>query len=190
MGRSKVLPTFFSGREFNPQEIQDIQETVRVFRNLSWYELLQTVCEHLDWVTPAGRYKVDSCAKALLKLEALGLVRLPTKRPCKMSRQQIAISSETNAADAIIGTVRDVAPVELEALSSDKGGIKLWNEFVQRYHPLGYKRPFGAHQRYFIIGSEGRRLGCLLFAASAWALAERDTWIGWTERDRAQRLNW
>jgi len=33
-------------------------------------------------------------------------------------------------------------------------------------------------------------LGCLLFASSAWALAERDRWIGWTERDRAQRLNW
>src|SRR3989304_556808 len=27
-------------------------------------------------------------------------------------------------------------------------------------------------------------------AAAAWALAERDRWIGWTERDRAQRLNW
>jgi hypothetical protein len=30
----------------------------------------------------------------------------------------------------------------------------------------------------------------LLFASSAWALAERDRWIGWTMRDRAKRLNW
>jgi len=30
----------------------------------------------------------------------------------------------------------------------------------------------------------------MLFASSAWALAERDTWIGWSERDRARRLNW
>src|SRR5437773_9878183 len=33
-------------------------------------------------------------------------------------------------------------------------------------------------------------MGCLLFASSAWALRERDAWIGWTERDRQQRLNW
>ena len=66
----------------------------------------------------------------------------------------------------------------------------LWNEYVHRYHVLGYKRPFGAHQRYFIVGGPGRRLGCLLFASSAWALTARDEWIGWTEADRAQRLNW
>jgi hypothetical protein len=41
-----------------------------------------------------------------------------------------------------------------------------------------------------VIGAGGRRLGCLLFASSAWALADRDRWIGWRERDRAQRLNW
>jgi hypothetical protein len=71
-----------------------------------------------------------------------------------------------------------------------KEGIRLWNQYVDRYHPLGYKRPFGAHQRYFIVGKRQQRLGCLLFASSSWALAERDLWIGWTERDRAQRLNW
>src|SRR5260370_18360815 len=40
------------------------------------------------------------------------------------------------------------------------------------------------------MGRGGRRLGCLLFAAAAWALAERDRWIGWNQQDRAQRLNW
>jgi len=32
-----------------------------------------TICEHLDWVTPTGRYKEKSCASALRRLEALGL---------------------------------------------------------------------------------------------------------------------
>ncbi|MFU8793846.1 MAG: Druantia anti-phage system protein DruA, partial [Dethiobacteria bacterium] len=32
-------------------------------------------------------------------------------------------------------------------------------------------------------------LGCLLFAASAWALLPRDEWIGWTKTDRSLRLN-
>ena len=40
------------------------------------------------------------------------------------------------------------------------------------------------------MGAGERRLGCLLFAASAsaWALAARDQWVGWTARARAQRL--
>ena len=67
----------------------------------------------------------------------------------------------------------------------------LWNEYVERYHSLGYKRPFGAHQRYFIWSGNvpKQRLGCMLFSASAWALSERDEWIGWSKEDRSQRLH-
>ena len=189
MNRRNKLPTALSGREFTAQEIKDIQETVQVFWRLSWTELVRTICDHLDWVTPAGRYRIGSCASALFKLETLGLVKLPSRRERKASEREINIGAETDPEDEIFGTVRDVAPIELEPVAG-KEQIRLWNEYVHRYHPLGYKRPFGAHQRYFIVGSLSRRLGCLLFASSAWALSERDAWIGWTERDRAQRLNW
>jgi len=189
MDQSKITFSLLSGRQFTAEEIRYLQEMVRVFRYLSWKELLRTICEHLDWVTPAGRYKVDSCAKALLKLQARGLLRLPAKRQRRMNRRQMVVSSATDAAQQIVGSVRDIAPIELEPVR-DKAGISRWNEYVHRYHPLGYKQPFGAHQRYFILDAGSRCLGCLLFAASAWALAERDAWIGWSERDRAQRLNW
>jgi hypothetical protein len=49
-------------------------------RLLGWLELIQTICEHLEWTTPAGRNKVDSCAKALTKLQTQGLLKLPPKR--------------------------------------------------------------------------------------------------------------
>ena len=62
--KQNAAPSFLSGRECTAQEIQQIQETVRVYWRLSWHELVQTICEHLDSVTPAGRYKVDSCVKA------------------------------------------------------------------------------------------------------------------------------
>lgn len=188
MKASETSHHFLSGREFTAQEIQDIQETIECC-GLSWYELLQTICEHLDWVTLAGKYKVDSCARALKKLEAEDLVRLPAKRACQGRRQELGLGERTDPEEEVTGTVRDCAPIELRPITG-KEEMALWNEYVQRYHVLGYKRPFGAHQRYFIEGRAGRRLGCLLFASSAWALAERDQWIGWTERDRAQRLNW
>ena len=176
MKESESSIQFLSGRDFSAQEIQDIQETIESC-GLSWTELLQTICEHLEWVTPAGRYKVDSCGKALRKLEAQGLLRLPEKRACKVSRPEIDLGERTDPQDEVRGTVRNFAPVELRPVTG-KTDIGLWNEYVQRYHVLGYKRPFGAHQRYFIEDALGCRLGCLLFASSAWALAVRDNLIG------------
>jgi hypothetical protein len=181
-------PKFLSGRAFTAQEIHDIQETVESC-GLPWTELVCTVCEHLNWVTPTGRYKQKSCASTLRRLEALGLVKLPVRQPAKRPEVEVVPGRETDPEEEIVGTVRDVAPLGLEPVLG-KPAIRLWNEYVARYHPLGYRRPFGAHQRYFVMGRGERRLGCLLFAVAAWALAERDRWIGWSAQDRAQRLNW
>jgi len=189
MAESEGTPALLGGRSFTSQEIREIQETVRVFSRLSWHELLQTICEHLEWVTPAGRYKVDSCAKALKSLEAQGLVKLPAKNGSPRGKEKVTVSAQTDPAEELVGTVRDFAPITVQPVV-DKGQMRLWNEYVERYHMLGYKRPFGAHQRYFIEERSGRLLGCLLFASSAWALSVRDEWIGWTEQDRVQRLNW
>ena len=186
------VPHFLSGRAFSAQEIQDIQETVRVYRRLSWTELVLTVCEHLGWVTATGQYKADSCKKALRKLEAQGLVKLPAQRPAQVNswghNEAIVASARSEAGEEMVGTVAEVAPVVVEPVLG-REEVGLWNEYVERYHALGYKRPFGAHQRYFVVGCGQRRLGCLLFAASAWALAKRDAWIGWNARDRAERLH-
>ena len=46
------VPKFLSGRKFSNKEVQEIQETVRVYWRLSRKELVQTVCEHWIWVTP------------------------------------------------------------------------------------------------------------------------------------------
>ncbi len=40
-------------------------------------------------------------------------------------------------------------PVRLR-LASDPQEQRLWNEYVERYHPLGYKKPFGYRARYFV----------------------------------------
>jgi hypothetical protein len=182
-------PTIFlCGRYFTSQEISEIQETVRVFYRLNFTELVRTVCEHLQWLTPAGRYRVDSCAKVLKKLEAQGLLRLPTKHGFPRGSETTSVSVRTNPEQELVGTVRDFGPIEVQPATAVEL-MRLWNEYVERYHRLRYKRPFGAHQRYFILDKSKRRLGCFLFASSAWALAERDRWIGWTQRDRELRLN-
>jgi hypothetical protein len=79
-----------------------------------------------------------------------------------------------------------VRPVGLERVEG-REETTLWNGFVERYHFLGYKRPFGCSQRYYVTSSHGR-LGCLLVASGARALRDRDEWIGWTVQQRLSNL--
>ena len=179
---------FLVSREFTKKEIEDICEIVAMFPKLSRTELMQTICENLEWYTATGRNKLESCNLLLERLERAGILHLPEKRKIRSGKDKaVLITDKTDPPSTVNGNLAEVGPLELQT-ASDKASRDLWNEYVHRYHPLGYKRPFGAHQRYFVSSPVGY-LGCLLFAASAWALADRDRWIGWNERDRAKRLH-
>ncbi len=66
---------------------------------------------------------------------------------------------------------------------------QLWYEYMDRYHYLGYRIPFGAQLRYFIqSGIDQARLGCLQFSSPAWRMAARDHWIGWSDEQRRKNL--
>lgn len=176
------------GREFTEDDFWIIKEVVRRYPHLSQEELAHTICENLKWFTPNGNDKVESCKQLLRKLESQGEIALPSKQNKGGTKDRcIALTMQTDAPGEIIADLSlvgaKVQPVREQSL------MWLWNEYVERYHNLGYKRPFGAHQRYFIVSRDGRYLGCILFSAAAWALSSRDRWIGWTKADRSKRLN-
>lgn len=177
-----------SGRRISEREIEQICETVELFPCLSMKELTLTICAHLGWYTAAGGLKEDACEKLLSKLQARGLVKLPAKlRRGGGAKSTVTITEKTAAGDEICLRLKEISPVSLEVVEGE--GKRLWNEYVARYHPLGYKHPFGFRLRYFIVSERGR-LGCVLFSGAAKALGERDRWIGWTDVQRLQRLAW
>ena len=175
------------GRRFSEQEIRQICETVRMFPALALKELTATICEHLGWYTAGGRPKEDACEKLLLKLEARGLVRVPKKRACREWKRRIEMTRGTDARPPIRSTLAEVGALRLESVEGERKNP--CNEYIQRYHPLGYRQPFGYRMRY-LIQSECGTLGCLLFSGAAKSLGARDRWIGWTEAVRLQRLAW
>lgn len=189
MENQSDAPVLLCGRYFTLKELHEIGETVRMFPKLSRAELANTICENLGWMTPTGQYKTASCKELLIKLEKQGLISPPAINEYKRrKKKEIGVGPQTAPAPLLEGTVTDYEPIALEPVRRLEH-IRLWNEYVERYHTLGYKRPFGAHQRYFIVAGAGQKLGCLLFAAAAWALEDRDAWIGWSELDRSLRLN-
>ena len=72
--------TTFHGRRLTRREIECIRKTVGRFPVLSRRELALTVCEHLNWRTPSGGYRVSACLGVLEHLEAEGVLALSPKR--------------------------------------------------------------------------------------------------------------
>ena len=179
--------TTFSGRRLTRRQIADIQKTVVLFPNHSRNELAKTLCEHLNWVSAKGDYRVGACMKLLETLERHGILTLPPKREAQV-RDMTPGPVWTSASDrrpALCADLSDLRPLRLEPVT-DTDGRQLWNAFVDRHHYLGYRRPFGAHIRYFVADREGRKLGCLLFEAATKTLPCRDNWIGWSDRARGR----
>ncbi len=176
------------GRKITVEELAEIKETVELFPNLSRSELAETLCENLQWLTASGGHKNDACLKLLTKLETDGIVKLPEKRKVSQRPKTISTTNRTSPKSDIACSLKDLGPVRLQ-VCNDRESIGLWNEYVSRYHYLGYKKPFGTFLKYFIVCDSGV-LGCLLFAGAAKALGVRDKWIGWGDNQRLRNLAW
>jgi len=186
--------TWWQGdREIFPEDVTYIRTFVKRFPGLSRTELTCTLCEHLDWLTPAGRPKFEACSKLLARMEEAGELRLPSlqkdkSHPGSRSCSAKRASARTDPPVSLVRSLSELDAVRLRS-ASDPEEENLWNEYVERYHPLGYKKPFGYRARYF-IESGGHWLGCILLSGAAKALTPRDRWIGWNDRQRLKNLPW
>lgn len=70
---------------------------------------------------------------------------------------------------------------------SGKVASRLWNEYIARYHYLGYTPMSGSQRRYNVFAGE-QLVACLSFGASAWKLKERERYVDWSETQRQRNL--
>ena len=166
------LPTLtFGDRRFRKFQIAEIQKTVQTFAALSRRELAHTICEHMNWVTPRGTDKIQTCLNALEEMESCGILQLPPKltRKKKAQQRELNHTDRTNAPLIINCPLAELMPISLQ-LVDDKEHVEEWNEFVDRYHYLGYRRLIGSHFRYYVVDRYGRKLGCLSFSFASTTL--------------------
>jgi hypothetical protein len=186
---TELPKTTFRGRRFTRKQLTLVQETVKTFKDLSRKELARTLCEHLDWKTPNGKYKIESCRGLLEDLEAEGVLSLPAPRVTKKPKRRVPAFKKEPPKAIINGTLNSLGSITLQPVTSENR--EEWKAYLQAFHYLEYKHPFGNHLGYFIVSeATQQKLGCLSFSASAaWALAPRDKWIGWEKKHRSKLLN-
>jgi len=177
----------FSGRAIGPEDIELVKWARKTYPKLSRYELAGTVCELLNWNTPAGRAKYEPCIDFLETLEAEGVVQLPALDPVRQNKSKMRIPVRQFDTTDISGEVSEFEPIRL-TIAQRGQDLNRWRAYVNQYHMLGDKTVFGSRLQYFVKSGD-IELGCIQFSASSWALEERDRWIGWKVDDRKVRLN-
>ena len=95
-------------------------------------------------------------------------------------------TAATDAQTPLLQPVHELAALTLRPITA-AGASRLWNEYVARYHYLGYTPLSGSQLRYNVFCGE-RLVALLSFGASAWKLAGRDRFIGWQEPQRLKNL--
>lgn len=178
----------YCGREFSDAELECIRRLAEK-PGMTRRALSQKVCKEFAWFKQDGGLKEMSCRVALLRMQADNLVQLPAPLHCNSNCTRItARTTEAEPLLPILSPVNKLRGVYLQQVTT-KSDSRLWNEYIDRYHYLGYKPLPGAQLRYFARSEEGL-LALFGFGAAAWKTAPRDNFIGWTPSMREARLHY
>lgn len=180
----------FCGRELTDAERSVIIEVTQHCRQLPLTELAHTICELLEWRRPNGGLKSRECYLFLQVLHERGwLPWLPQPRVRRRNPHRTPLEPCSDPQPSASGPLQQYLPVELELIETI-GQRRLFEQYIDRYHYLGYRVPYGAQLRYFVssAAAPSSLLACLLFTSAAWKMAPRDAAIGWSNAARQKNL--
>jgi len=179
------------GRHFAAEELVQIRAVVQASPEDHRFAISKKVCEALDWRQPNGRLKDRACRDVLAKLHDIDFLRLPPPRRSPVRRRRVVITEETAPRPAGSIQPRDIdcASFSMVTGSGNAQQDKLWNEYVERYHYLGYGVALGPHLKY-LVSVQQAPVACLAFSGAAWRVEARDRWIGWSDEQRRRNLSY
>jgi len=179
----------YRGRHFSEEDLALIRDVIVSEYEIGRASISRTVSRRLSWLRPDGSLKDMACRVALLQMERDGLIKLPPPK-CKNGNTSIAsipfISKRTAPGCPVTTGAGSFGELQFKIV--DKTDASLWNEYIERYHYIGYKRLGGSQIRYFVRSADGELLALLGFSAAAWKTRSRDQYIGWNAEQRERNL--
>jgi hypothetical protein len=179
--------TVYCARDFSADEIETIRRLMRDNPTLQRSPLSRQLCELWNWRKPNGELKDMSCRVALLRLQADELIELaPSKFVNGRKRPVFLPTPASDPQSALTQPVHELAALTRRLVASGAHS-RLCNEFIARYHYLGYTPMSGSQLRYNVFAGE-QLVACISFGASAYKLKAPDKFIGWSESQRQRNL--
>jgi hypothetical protein len=183
-------PIRLQGRLWQSCQLQQVIQWVKEHGSWSRYRLSRQLCEHWQWRRPNGQL-ADMAARSFLgKLEQRGVIELPALRrpsPNRMKHRRLqAVVLDKSPVAVSLGALGLLC---LREVSNDAGRRALFESLLATEHYLGYRSTVGENLKYLLCTEQERPLAAWLFGAAAWRCGVRDQWIGWTDRQRAERLH-
>lgn len=179
--------TIYCARDFSVEDIQTIRDLIAQDQRLQRSALSRKLCQLWGWTKPNGELKDMTCRVALLRMQADGLLELPPSRiGVVRKRAHFPSTCASDAQTPIRQPVHELPRITLQVVSGKSTSL-LWNEYVARYHYLGYAAMSGSQIRYNVFAGE-QLVACISFCACAWKLKDRERFIGWSEQQRQKNL--
>lgn len=179
----------YSGRDFSESELETIRAIIDEDTTGMRTAIARKACEQLGWYRDDGQLKSASMAKVLPAMETDALIELPSSRgpATRVRAKPLHHTARTDAGQPITAAAGELArDLRIEIAETDEHK-SLWNEYIDRYHYLGYTPMAGAQLKYLVYSGD-RLLALLGFGASAWKIAPREWYIGWSPEKREENL--
>lgn len=177
----------YCGRVFSEDDLDQIKKLIQDDPKIKRTELSRQVCRLFNWYKPDGGLKDMSCRVAMLRMEKDGLLKLPPSTQKKRPQRKPGFTELSKPGKPVTLPVNKLE-IQLN-LIANRFESRRWNEYIDRYHYLGYKALPGAQLRYYVThGAEW--IAVLGFGAAAWQCAPRDEFIGWSHDQRKANLQY
>jgi len=182
------VPHRYCGRLFSAEEIDLLRRLIASNPAKTRAQLSRDVCDLLGWRRPDGGRKDMSFRVAMLRMERDGLLQLPP--PLKGNgngHRRPRLTPASDPQEPLTTPVGRLGELVFRCVETRRDS-SLWNELIERHHYLGYQPLPGAQIRYLITRGDDL-LAAVGFGASAWKVAPRDLFIGWTLEQRRDHLH-
>jgi len=176
----------YCGRVFSEAEVECIRSIIDEDTGRSRSGVSRSACEQLRWYKPDGTLKAQSMSQVLVKMQADRLISLPPLVRSRPPIKPIEHSERTAMQEEILLPAGKLPQLHIEIAKSSEDQ-SLWNEYIDRYHYLGFSTLTGAQMKYLVYSADDL-LALIGFGASAWRIAARDCYIGWSDEKRQQNL--
>ena len=172
----------YCARHFSAQDIQSIKDLMAQNPQLKRAALSRKLCELFAWNKPNGEMKDMTCRVALLRMQADGLITLPpSQMRSAKGRPHFPPTPATEPQAPVLQPVHELGALTLRRVSAIAPS-RLWNEYIARYHYLGYTpmSVFHSAERHPRPMKRGSNIECGVRHRGRFVLGASNPYVSWT----------